>query len=75
MLSPDVVYPAVVTWLAALGRPVPPAARQAVARLVAAVLVAQSLHPADLQRVLSGPRRSPPASASSAWPAPWTGPG
>ena len=59
MLSPDVVYPAVLTWLEVVGGPSHRAARQAVAHLVAALMLAQSLHSADLQRVLSGPRTVP----------------
>lgn len=59
MLSPDALYPAVLSWLAALGGPPHLAARQAVAHLLSALLVAQSLHPADLLRVLSGPPAVP----------------
>jgi hypothetical protein len=53
------LYPAVLAWVAALGGPPHLAARQAVARLLSALLVAQSLHPADLLRVLSGPPAVP----------------
>jgi hypothetical protein len=59
MRSPDPLYPAVLAWLTALGGPVHRTARQAVAQVVTALLAAQSLHPADLLRVLSGPTTVP----------------
>lgn len=55
MLSPQEVYPAIVVWLQAMGGVNHRTAQVALAQLVTALVVGQSLRPASLARALPSP--------------------
>jgi hypothetical protein len=59
MLSSSELYPVVLDWLHALGFPPHRTAQVALAHLVTALLVAQSLRPAALMRALVSPQPGP----------------
>ena len=59
MLSPARLYPLVACWLQAMGVAPHRSARRALAEVVTALLVAQSLAPAELARALPSPRAVP----------------
>ncbi len=59
MLSPAAVYPLVQDWLQAMGAVPHPMACAALAQLVAALLVGQSLRPSALMRALLSPDAVP----------------
>jgi hypothetical protein len=59
MPSPMELYPLVQAWLQALGGPPQPAAQCALAHLVTALLVGQSLRPSALMRALLSPTPVP----------------
>jgi hypothetical protein len=59
MLAPQALYPLVLSWIAALGGPVQPAATRALANLVVALLTAQSLRPSAVMRALLSPSPVP----------------
>jgi hypothetical protein len=59
MLSPQALYPLVLSWITALGAPAQPAATAALAKLVVALLTAQSLRPSAVMRALLSPTPVP----------------
>ena len=77
MLSPAELYPLVDAWLQALGVP-HAVARAALGRVVAALLVGQSLRPAALMRALESPTAVPARQrykrVRRAWARPWLAP-
>jgi hypothetical protein len=78
MLSPQELYPLVLTWLQALESANHPTAVAALAHLVAAALTAQSLRPAALMRALLSPTPVPARQrykrVARAWDRPWLSP-
>jgi hypothetical protein len=78
MLTPAEVYPLVVPWLQALGGPAHVTAQQALAQLLTALLVAQSLRSAALMRALlsleGGSARQGYRRVARAWTRPWLAP-
>lgn len=59
MLSPSRLYPLVEAWLQAMAVAPQASARRALAEIVAALLTAQSVAPAELARALPSPRAVP----------------
>lgn len=78
MRSPTALYPLLEQWLHALDRDWHASARRAVAQVLAALLVAQSLHPADLVRALDCPSAVPARQRfkrlARSWDRPWLAP-
>ena len=78
MLTPPEVYPLVLPWIQALGTPSHPTAQLALAHLVAALLVGQSLRPTALMRALPSPlgvsARQRYVRVARAWDRPWLTP-
>jgi hypothetical protein len=78
MLSPTELYPAVLGFLNALEWIPHLSARAAMANLLTSLLVAQSLHPADLMRTtlspLSVPARQRYRRVARVWTRPWLSP-
>ena len=76
MPSPDELYPLVRLWVHGAGLAPQATAATALAHLLTAVLIGQSLRASVLMRtLLSAPRWSPRARATSAWRAPGRAPG
>jgi Transposase DDE domain len=75
MLSPQAVYPVMLEWLQELDLSARPAAVEAVAQLVGALLCAQSLRPSALMRALLSPMAVPARQrykrVARAWDRPW----
>jgi hypothetical protein len=78
MLTPPEVYPLVVDWLYALGGPAHQTALHALAQLLTALLVGQSLRSAALMRALlsleGGSARQGYRRVARAWTRPWLTP-
>lgn len=78
MPPPDELYPAVLSFLQALEWIPHRSGRVALAQLLTSVLVAQSLHPADLMRAtpspLTVPARQRYKRLARAWTRPWLSP-
>jgi hypothetical protein len=78
MLTPPEVYPLVVAWLQALGGPPHQTALHALAQLLTALLVGQSLRSASLMRALlsleGGSARQGYRRVARAWTRPWLTP-
>jgi hypothetical protein len=75
MALPEAVYPLVLVWLQAMGVAPHDSARPAVAALVTALLVGQSLRPTALMRALLSPEPAPARQrykrVARAWGRPW----
>lgn len=78
MLSPTELYPLVLTWLQALPLTSHRTAQSALAHLLTALLLAQSLRPAALMRALLSPTALPARQRykrlARAWTRPWLSP-
>jgi hypothetical protein len=78
MLTPSEVYPLVLGWVQALGAPPQAAAELALAQLLTALLVGQSVRPAALMRALlsleGGSARQGYRRVARAWSRPWLSP-
>ncbi len=78
MLPSEGLYPAVLSFVSALEAIPHLGARQALAHLLTSLLVAQSLHPADLMRAtlspLTVPARQRYRRLARAWTRPWLSP-
>jgi hypothetical protein len=78
MLTPVEVYPLVVEWLQALGGPAHRAAQGALAQVVTALLIGQSLRSTALMRALlsleGGSARQGYRRVARAWTRPWLAP-
>ncbi|HEY3079190.1 MAG TPA: hypothetical protein VGM69_04725 [Chloroflexota bacterium] len=79
MSSPSDVYPLALVWLGALGAAPHRTALDALAHLVAALLVGQDLRAAGLMRALLSPPAVPARQrykrVARAWDRPWLAPG
>src|SRR5215212_6395567 len=75
MPAPQEVYPLVLAWVQALGGPSHAAAGPALAQLLSALLVSQSLRPSALMRALLSPQPVPARQrywrVARAWTRPW----
>src|SRR5829696_9156037 len=75
MPTPQEVYPLLLPWVQALGGPTHPAAGLALAQLLSALLVTQSLRPSALMRALpssqSVPARQRYQRVARAWTRAW----
>jgi hypothetical protein len=75
MPTPDALYPLLLPWLHALGGPSHATARLALAHLVTALLLGQSLRPSALMRALWSPTPVPARQryqrVARAWDRPW----
>lgn len=78
MLSPSELYPALLSFLTAIAWIPHLTARAAMANLLTSLLLAQSLHPADLMRTtlspLSVPARQRYRRVARVWTRPWLSP-
>ena len=75
MLSPATVYPLLLTWVQALGVVPHATAAPALAHRLTALLLGQSLAPANLMRTLTSPLHSPARQryqrVARTWSCPW----
>src|SRR3954466_14703406 len=78
MPTPQEVYPVLLLWLQACAGPAHPTAGAALAHLVTALLVGQSLRPSALMRALVSPQPVPARQryrrVARAWTRPWLSP-
>ena len=78
MPAPPEVYPVIARWLQALAGPTHRTAGAALAHLVTALLVSQSLRPSALMRALVSPQPVPARQryrrVARAWTRPWLSP-
>ena len=74
MLTPQEVYPLLVVWLQACAGPTHRTAGAALAHLVTALLVGQSLRPSALMRALVSPQPVPARQRYRRVARAWRGP-